>query len=168
MADPFDIESTRLVRDPAAQRVHWRVERAVWCFLGLIIVVSLLGLLGPGPLSRATVGDADNGVRISYQRLLHMESPHDLRIEARARPGSSEVGIAISTPYLGRMHLESMTPQPLRVSSGDGETIFHLDAGGIGATVVALLRFDAASPGVVQGFVRRDEEVVRISHVVFP
>jgi hypothetical protein len=168
MADPHDIESSRLVRDPAEQRRHWRLERVVWCALGVTVVAALLGLLGPGPLSRVTVGDPEIGVRISHQRLLHMESPHDVRIEARAAPGAHEVSFAISTSYLERMHLESMTPAPVRVSSGDGETVFHLDAGGIGATVVALLRFDAASPGSVRGFIRREGEVVQVSHFVFP
>lgn len=168
MVDPCDIESDRLVRDPSEQRSHWRLERSVWCVLGAVVAAALLGLLGPGPLSRVTIGEPEVGLRISHQRLLHMQSPHDVRIEARAAPGTHEVSFAISTSYLERMHLESMTPAPVRVSSGDGETVFHLDAGGIGATVVALLRFDAASPGWVRGFVRREGEVVQVSHFVFP
>jgi len=168
MADPNDIESARLVRDPADQRSHWRRERGVWCILVAVVVAALLGFLGPGPFSRVIIGDPETGVRIAHQRLLHMQSPHDVRIEARASPGEHEVWFAISTPYLERMHLESMTPEPIRVSSGDGETIFHLDAGGIGATVVALLRFDAKAPGCVRGFVRRDAEIVPLSHFVFP
>lgn len=168
MLDPNDIESDCLVRRPSEQRSHWRLERAVWCLLVLLVIAAFLGLLGPGPLSRVTAGDPEAGLRISHHRLLHMQSPHDVRIEARAEPGSEEVWFAISSSYLERMHLESITPAPFRVSSGDGETVFHIDAGGVGATAVAFLRFDAAKPGFVRGFVRRDGEVVPISHFVFP
>ena len=43
--------------DMRHQRLEWAVERVGWAAVALVLVAALAGLLGHGPLSRATAGE---------------------------------------------------------------------------------------------------------------
>ena len=56
----------------------WRAERVAWCVMALVLLATLLGAFGDGPLSDARVG-SPRTFTVEYDRLLRSSSPALLR-----------------------------------------------------------------------------------------
>lgn len=48
------------------QRREWVVQRVGWVVMAVLLVAALLGLFGPGPLSKSIAGSASGPVRAEY------------------------------------------------------------------------------------------------------
>ncbi|MGH7317816.1 MAG: hypothetical protein ACREJS_16330 [Candidatus Rokuibacteriota bacterium] len=91
------------------QRV-WRVRRAGWLAMLLLVLAGLAGLLGAGPLSRAEVQDA-GGLRVEHPRFARAEAPQSLRVRMPAR-GADAHRLAVSREFLDRVRIDSVVPAP--------------------------------------------------------
>ena len=100
-------------QDMAFQERGWRLQRAAWVAMLLVIVAALLGLFGTGPLSAATAGDDDGPLAVEYQRFVR----HDGRTTVTVFVGGGQaagdqVEFAISADYLDGVEVMGISPEP--------------------------------------------------------
>lgn len=105
-------------------RAAWRVERIGWTIMALLLVATLLGAFGDGPLSHARSGSAQ-ALSVEYDRLLRSSSPTMYRFEAH--PSLAKDGVVrlrFDGPLIENMELESIVPEPDQQEAGPGFTEF--------------------------------------------
>jgi len=62
-------------------QIRWeRFERVVWILLSLIIVLSLAGVFGRGPLAQAQLRARDGSMDIKYERIQRFGAPSLIEI----------------------------------------------------------------------------------------
>lgn len=121
--------------DPRFHRNDWRVQRAGWALLALIIAAGLSGLLGSGPLSRVTAG-SEGGPVVEYERFVRHGSESNLKIRVASSDARS-VHVGISRAYLDALRVAEVLPEPLSVSAS-GPLVVYTFAGSPGAGSTAL------------------------------
>ena len=111
--------------DLGFQRNDWRMQRAGWALLALIIAAGLAGVLGPGPLSSAkTRGEGD--LTVEYERFVRHGGQTDLTVYiANTNPGP--LHLTISRDYLAARNLQQILPSPLRVQPAGSSLRYVFD-----------------------------------------
>lgn len=64
------------------QRKTWRFERIGWGVMALLVLAALLGLAGPGWLSKTTATNAP--LRVNYERFLRRDAPVTVEVHVDA------------------------------------------------------------------------------------
>jgi hypothetical protein len=109
----------QLEQDLRFQQRAWRVQRAGWLVVVLLLLAAVAGLLGSGPLSRATVSVPDQ-LEATYQRFSQYQTPEAVTVDlAPAVTGSDEVALWLGRELLERVRVTSITPIPIRVEASD-------------------------------------------------
>lgn len=112
-------KSLDIAQDLQFQQRSWAVQRAGWAMMGLLIAAALLGLLGPGPLSKKTVGNKGDLLSLEYQRFGRFQSPEQLKIylgPEAVRDGQAQVWL--NRGYLKNVQVERIVPEPQQVEAG--------------------------------------------------
>jgi hypothetical protein len=111
--------------DLAFQLKDWRVQRAGWAVLTLILAAGLSGLFGPGPLSNATASDG-YALHVQYERFVRHGGQTNLTVRlASADPGPLQV--TIGREYLSAFHVRQILPAPVRVQAGDSDLVYTFE-----------------------------------------
>lgn len=122
--------SERALNLSAGQRFHrreWIVQRVGWGAMILVVVAAVLGLLGPGPLSRVSVGD-EQSLLVEYQRFGRLETTDELRIRVAGAAASGDLRIWIDRQLLERGQILQIVPQPRQTRSEADRIVFEFDA----------------------------------------
>lgn len=143
-----DARSIQIEEDLTFQSHQMRFERIGWAVLALLLVAALLGLLGRGPLSAATAGDAGEPIRVEYERIERKLSPTTITVVLTPEAASNGmVRVWIDRDWLDEVTFETISPEPesveidpqrliyvFAVNAGQGqvEVVFHLEHGGWG------------------------------------
>lgn len=135
-----------LEEDEAFHERVWRLRRAGWLAMVLLILVGLTGLLGVGPLSRAAVSDA-SGLDVEHARFARAEAPESLRIRLPAQADGYR--LAVSGAFLDRVRVESVVPAPVRTEAL-GDQVVYVFAGRPGADAVATVHFTPHTIGLAR------------------
>ncbi len=149
-------------------RSAWRVERIGWTVMALILVATLLGAFGDGPLSRARAGSA--ALSVEYDRLVRSSSPTQYRF--RVSPAQAEQGrlrLRLDQSLVDRMELESIVPQPEHQTAGPdyAEFVFRLAPGERPVTID--MRYRPATFGRQRGSISvAGRDAVAIDQFVYP
>lgn len=98
-------------------RRSWTAERVGWAVLWGLLAAGLLGFLGPGAFSGVR---AEGPVTAEYERFERLDTPGELRV--RLAPGTRVLWI--ENLWLEDVGIERIFPEPLRVSSEPGWTVF--------------------------------------------
>jgi hypothetical protein len=106
------------------QKKLWRIERAGWVTMALLLGASMLGLCGSGPLGRAELGDAGGGLRVHYERLTRHQTSTRLLVRVRRTRGQAVVRIALDRAFLDGVELERVLPEPERVQASGEQVVF--------------------------------------------
>ena len=105
-------------------RREWRIQRASWIAMLLVVVAAVAGLFGNGLLSDVQAGSAESGLQVSYSRFVRMTA--ETTIELEVGPGvirEGQVELWISNSYLSSVDIESIRPEPSSVvTAADGAT----------------------------------------------
>jgi hypothetical protein len=113
--------------DMRFQRATWKIERAGWVVLALIVIAALLGVFSNGYLSSAAKGD-EHGFNVHYDRFqrrtvtthLRMNVPADDDNVARLRVGRS---------VLDDYEIDAIDPRPSRAAADQTDLVFDFDTG---------------------------------------
>lgn len=114
-ADDTIAASLQLHDAPGFQRWSWRLQRAGWCAMALIVVLALVGVGGSGPLAR-TIARGSGVLTVDYARFARVGAVHPLVIRvAPARLSGESLDLFIDRRYLGGLRVRHVTPPPQRV-----------------------------------------------------
>jgi hypothetical protein len=101
------------------------VQRTGWAVGAVILILSLIGLLGPGPLCNASVSDETGILQIDYPRFPRLQTQTMLRITVQPqRNDAGEATIAINRSYTDAFSIQSITPQPEKATTDDENVVF--------------------------------------------
>jgi hypothetical protein len=104
------------------QRREWVAERIGWLLMGAILLLGLLGFLGPGLLSSRTITGPDGQVRVKYDATLRHLADAKLRIriaKASSLANRSKLRVLISSSFADQTKLESISSPPEQIELGD-------------------------------------------------
>ena len=119
MAEPTHVGDLEVHQDLPHERLEWKIERVGWVVLLLVLLGALAGLLGPGPLSRATAGQEDSALRVQYNRLARHQAPEILGVRiAPAADRDGQVRLWLSAEYVHSIELHHIDPEPEHVEAG--------------------------------------------------
>ena len=143
-----EARSIQIEEDLTFQGHQMRFERIGWTVLGVLLVASLLGLLGQGPLSGATAGDEGDPIRVNYGRLERKSNPTTVTVELAPEAASEgEARVWIDRDWVNGVLIDSVVPEPESIEidprrlvyvfaakPGEGpiEIVFHLEYEGWG------------------------------------
>lgn len=112
-------------QDMDHERRAWAVRRIAWIAITLLILATLAGLFGSGPLSRTEAGRRGGPLFLEYQKFSRFTAPDELTVHLG--PGAArgrEARIWIGRPFLEEMEIESVVPEPERVEAGPDRYVF--------------------------------------------
>ncbi|HEV2106871.1 MAG TPA: hypothetical protein VGR16_01265 [Thermomicrobiales bacterium] len=141
MATTQRVGDLEIDEDLAFTRREWTIQRVGWGVMLLIVVAALLGLFGTGPLSDATAGGAEEGLRINYSRFIRHDGESTL--ELQVDPGqveNGEVEVWIANGYLDAVQVQQIMPVPAEVrAAGDGKIFVFAVADPLGPVSATFL-----------------------------
>jgi hypothetical protein len=105
-------------------RRSWRVQRAGWLAMAVVLALALAGLLGSGPLSRREVG-VPGLLQVEYERFARYEAPQTLTVRVDpAATHTGEIRLWVDRRYLEHARIETITPEPSRVESAADRLVY--------------------------------------------
>jgi len=130
MVDVGCADDLEIGQDPDFQRRQWAIQRVGWVAMGMVILAALAGLMGAGPLSRATAGGPDDDLRLMYLRFDHRHAPTEVRMEiAGDAIREGEVRVWVDQAFLDRIQLEQVIPEPEEVLAEPDRKVYVFRAG---------------------------------------
>lgn len=164
--DEFRDRDYPIQEDMRFQDKLWKLERAGWIGLSLLVAITLLGVSGSGPLSQTDAQTPNGDLQIRYERFERNGAASQLRVKARAGT-DGRVWLAIDGALLERFTVESVHPQPLTAEAfGNGMRLqFQPDARGW-ATAYFTLRPDGIGPA--RSVARLNGESVTLNQFIYP
>src|SRR4051794_27091753 len=118
-------QDLEISEDEGVHQRSWSFQRAGWTALALIAAAGLLGIIGPGPLSKATAGEKEGPLSVGYERFAHAQTATQmhLRLGAGAARGN-EARVAINSDYLHHMRVEDVEPRPESATATEGAVVY--------------------------------------------
>ena len=130
-------------QDLKFQRRSWGVERAGWVIGALILFAAILGLFGPGPLSKARAASADKRLSVEYHKLEHYQAPVHLRVAiAGSVATNGQIHLWINRDYLEAVDMEHIDPEPESVEISADRLVYIFKTPRPPATSKVLFRFE--------------------------
>jgi len=126
--------------DMAFQRVQWRVERAAWAILALLLVLALAGVFAAGPLARATAIDSAGRMLVDYPRFVRNGAV--TRMEVHVTPdGTGAFTIILDRAFMRAFKLDTVQPAPTMSRTGPQgiELTFGAAADGPGSVYITVM-----------------------------
>lgn len=100
----------------------WRSAEVIGRTVMLVVIVAtLLGLLGGGPVYLWTRTVSVGGLAVTYQPVARFGTPSGLDMKIPVSPGAKDVAVTLPDAIAGGFDLQSVTPRPTRWQPGDGE-----------------------------------------------
>lgn len=168
MAETRRVGDLEIGQDLEFQRREWRLQRAGWVVMALIVLVALLGLFGGGPIGRAQAGAGP--LTVDYSRFDRRRSPSELRLAiAGDATGSGEVSVWLATDYLDALDVQTILPEPDTFQAGAERTVLVFEAAEAGQPIAVSIEYEPEPVGLLDGRIGLvGGDAVAIRHLVYP
>ncbi|NED96551.1 hypothetical protein G1H11_14670 [Phytoactinopolyspora alkaliphila] len=151
------------------QRREWRVERAGWIALVLVLVAAGFGVFGSGPLSSTESVSGDGSIRVDYERFVRHSGQSQLT--ATVAPDAVRDGYAtvrLSAGLNETMDIESVFPEP-ESSTSDGSGVIFRFAVETGSPLVMRVHYRPQSIGTNSGYLRTGQgDAAHVRQFTYP
>lgn len=138
-------EEVAVGEDLKFQERWWILENIVWVFFSIVLVCALLGLLGRGPLSRAT--RHNDSFVLDYERIARTGTPSMLEINfAPQALRQGRIQLFVSESLVKELGAQRIIPAPAETAIGNGGLTYTFPATQTPASVKFALQPDG--PGV--------------------
>jgi hypothetical protein len=116
-------------QDLRFQRRSWAVERVGWIIGGLILIAALLGLFGPGPLSKARTASADKGLSVEYHKFERYQAPVHLRIDIDGKAATNgQIELWLNRAFINALEIKHIDPEPQSVEIREDKFVYSFKA----------------------------------------
>lgn len=151
------------------QRRSWIVQRVGRALMALAVLAALLGLLGPGPLSKASAGEEER-LEVEYDRFLRQQGEN--RLTVKLGPGSApgeEARVWLDARYMQDNELQAVVPEPERVEATEERVVLVFALARPGAGLEAVVDLQPRAIGPVRGAIGvAGGPTARIAQFVYP
>lgn len=126
------------------------MERVGWVLMGLLLLASLAGLFGSGPLSRATAGERGSDLWVEYNRFDRYEAPCKLKVHLGEQlTRRNNVRLSINREFLEKVELEHANPEPDSWEVTPEGAVYNYKLAQTNGPLTLLLQFRASGYGSV-------------------
>lgn len=163
------VGSLQVNQDLEFQARQWKVQRAGWAAMALVVLAAAVGVFGNGPVADATARSSDGAYEVRYPRLARHRAPSTIRVTIRQGAVQGEARIAVERSYADGMQIEEVYPEPESVEAGADEFVYTFAAaaeGGAMTVVFAVLYEDIGRNGGT--ITLEGHPPVRLSQFVYP
>ncbi|GGJ49892.1 hypothetical protein [Deinococcus roseus] len=149
--------------DSKHSELQWKIQHVGWWAMFLLILLGLLGLLGPGFLSHRNV--QGTGLKVQYEHFLHLDTP--TLLEAELQQDAEHPVLTLAQDYLKAFEIQSIQPEPEKMTIQDGKYRVAFHALSRGATI--QMKLIPQQTGRVEGDLALEPDpAVEIRHFVYP
>lgn len=122
MSDLKRVGDLQIGVDMDFTRQMWRVQRAGWILMGLVILLALLGFFGgAGVLAHGVAGQREGPLWVEYDRYSRFQSPSKFVAHFQATPDEEgNVAVTVNRAFLRGFQVEQIAPQPEEVELAAG------------------------------------------------
>lgn len=160
--------------DLASERRSWKIERAGWWIMAVLVLLGFLGLWGGGPLSKRTISTPDGRLNVTYERFARVNCLVEIKVQSAGRPSaaaqSDSLVLTLPNSYLEKTLVRSVLPQPSYESAGPEAVRFHF-ARNPGTRATVVLRLEHLVAGPVTAWIesgRPGADRVELRQMVYP
>lgn len=161
-------QGLQIHEDMRHQQLEWDIERVGWILMAVFVLAALTGLLGYGPVSKASAGAGS--LVVEYDRFQRAKAPSDYRIRADA--GLARDGVLrlrMDESLLGHVEIDHIEPQPSTVEAGPGFRTFVFDTAIERGTITVLVHYRDMEFGRFGGWIGVEGAPrVRVDQFVYP
>lgn len=148
---PHRVGDLEIAEDMDFERRDWTVERVGWVVMLLLAVAALLGLLGPGPLTRMTVGERGGPLTVEYYRFERVENPSTLKVNLVPPAEEDELKLWVDRTYAEAITFEQITPEPAEMELSADRLVLTFELGETGKETAIMLHLRHQEFGSMQG-----------------
>jgi hypothetical protein len=157
-------------QDLGFQQRMWTAQRVGWATMAVITLAALIGLLGPGPLSKAAAGEKAGPLQVEYQRFERFSKPTTLRVTVASEAAAGgEVRLWLDRQYAEAFQVQHVTPPPDRVEAASDRLTYVFDVPQPGQAVTIVFDLEAEKSGLLRGRMGLDTgPAFNFSQMVYP
>lgn len=138
-------------QDLEFQRRIWAVQRIGWVLMAAVIILALLGFIGPGMFNQSSAGSREARISIDeYERFLRFMKPTTLRVRLNS-PSGREARVWVDRKYLQNVQVQQVTPEPERVKAGTDRMVYVFDVADPGQPTAVTFNLQPQKIGSLQG-----------------
>ena len=167
---PNKINGLEINQDLAFQKKEWKVQKVGMYIILFLIIVSIAGFFGTGPVSYTEEGVEGGDIYAEYQRYTRRHAPNELRLKIGSNALKSDsVIISFDEAYIAEIQITSISPIPLKTyySPGKVNYLFSLKDNVSSATIVYY--FSPESTGKLNSAITiNNGSSVNFSQLVYP
>lgn len=164
--DEYINRSYPVQEDMPLQVKMWAVERVGWYLLCLLILLSLAGLFGSGPLSKTDKASANGTLSAQYEVFERNGASSEMAIKAKADK-DGKVWLVIDGDLLDTFTIEGIQPEPITTESYNKGLRLELEPDSNG-WATAYLAIRPYGFGRSHSMVRSGDEVVELRQFIYP
>ncbi len=139
-------------QDAEFQRREWRMERAGWVVLAIVVIAAAAGLFGGGPVSHARASDQSGHLVIEYERFLRASAPSELHLQVfPAAATGAEVTVWADQSYLRDVEVSSIVPAPKRVEQRGRRILYVFSSNDAAEPSEITFRYEPTRAGRLNG-----------------
>jgi hypothetical protein len=156
-------------QDEAFERRSFNVQRAGWVVMTLIVAAAAAGLLGSGPLAKATTA-APGAFTVEYERLTRYQAEQTLQIQLQpAVTSRREARLWLSREFLDSSKVDTIIPTPVRVEGSADRVYYVFQMAKPGDPLLVSFNIQAEQIGFVEARIGVDEgHEVKLKQFVYP
>ncbi|MBW3537916.1 hypothetical protein KY386_00310 [Candidatus Parcubacteria bacterium] len=159
------VKSIQVEQDLAHQRLFWKIERAGWLLMVLLIGAALLGLSGAGGRLNQATARAE-GVELEYQPFMRQLAPSQLTVRINRAAGDGFT-FRLDRDYLSQLQIQAITPEPDSVTAVRDQLEFKFPADESSPLSVKL-DIQPEAVGTVNGGIAHGDKHLDFKQVVYP
>lgn len=166
---PTVARNVDITQDDAFERRSYTVQRAGWIVMSVIVAAAAGGLLGSGPLGKATAA-AGGAFTVKYERLTRYQTQQKLEIHLQPTvTGRREARLWISRQFLDSSKIETIVPTPVRVEGSADRIYYVFHMAKPGDPLLVSFNIQAEQIGLVNARIGVDDgQEVKLNQFVYP
>lgn len=112
--------------DPRFQRREWKLQRLFWYLMYAVLLAVMLGAMGKGMLSRASIGGTASSLHFEYERFLRYRAGDELRITFNSPYDLTR--ISFDRGYFRSIGIQRIFPKPKNILMTDETAILVFES----------------------------------------
>jgi hypothetical protein len=122
--------------DPHFQNREWKLQRLFWFLMYAVLLAVMLGAIGKGVLSYASLGSTDGHLKFEYERLLRYRAGDEMRITVSSPYDTTRV--SFDSDYFRQIGIRRVFPEPKNILMTEDTAIMIFESISTEPTMVTI------------------------------